>query len=785
MITGAGLVTCLGLDVPSSWLAVRQGDCGIGPSNALQSTPRPDKGYGQAPPLPTDTLGHLPREARYLRTAIDEATRQAGLVDADGSWAVPPDRIGIVLGTTLHGMRAAGPYFRDNDNRALSTFLAASTLRLAAEDLPMTGQAITTCAACASGLMSIGLGMSLLQRGELDVVLAGGYDPVSEYAYGGFNSLRLVASSAQQPFSRRREGLKLAEGYGIVVLERDDDAASRDAQAIGSVLSCTASADAHHLSQPHPEGVGAARAIRLALDQAGLSPHQVALITAHATATPDNDRAEAMALSHVFGDGLGSVPVTAMKGALGHTLGAAGTVELILTLCALKEGSAPPVAGVGGDEVDFESLRVVTGQTEPITGRHALVTSLGFGGSNACAVVGVGDPKPLATAVHRVPPDDRSMQPVITGIGVVYPGAIGGGLQGAIRSGPGVELAVQDDALADLLKTRRVRRMSSFVKLALAATTLACRDAGIDDVAAYPGLPDRPPTPDRLAAVLGTAHGSAQFSEDYYRQLVDEGVDGVNPLLFAEGVPNAGTAHLSMMLGLTGPCQTLIGSRTSGLDAVRIAANRIANGTWDAAIVGGAEEHADLICRTYRHCGLHSAADPGEPFTDDAGFVCSAGAVVLVLESRQRAEERGVKHYASLTGWAQTAWPIDRLKPAIAQIAAMLEKLGLADQILSSANGTWIDRIEAMSIRLAGARLGTTPAVSAVAPRLHEAFSATPLLGLATTLLSRSVPGITGDGLTRMGGLRPAETGEPADELITLASDYNGASTAIRVGLPA
>ena len=189
VITGAGAVTCLGLNVEQTWDAVRRGECGIGPATVMRSTPQPDKGYGEAAELEADEQPDLPREVRYLRRAIDEAIEQAGLIDGEGNWRVAPERCGIVMGTTLHGMPAAGRYTRSGNASDLHNFLGGSTIANALRGLPITGCSLTTCAACASGLVSMGVGMSMLASGELDVVLAGGYDPVSEYANGGYNSL--------------------------------------------------------------------------------------------------------------------------------------------------------------------------------------------------------------------------------------------------------------------------------------------------------------------------------------------------------------------------------------------------------------------------------------------------------------------------------------------------------------------------------------------------------------------------------------------------------------------
>lgn len=773
VITGSGAVTCLGLDAQQTWDAVRRGACGIGPSTVMLSSPQPDKGYGEAAELDADEQPDLPREVRYLRRAIDEAIDQAGLVAEDGSWRVAPERCGIVMGTTLHGMPAAGRYTRSDNASDLSSFLGGSTLANALHGLPITGCSLTTCAACASGLVSMGVGMSMLESGELDIVLAGGYDPVSEYAYGGFNSLRLITDTSQQPFSKHRQGLKLAEGYGVVVLERQGDVVGSGRTWLAELLSCASTSDAHHLSQPHPEGEGASAAIRRALDDAGIEPGDVAMIAAHATATPDNDRAEALAYAKTLGDRLKTIPVTAMKSHLGHTLGAAGAVETVLAIKALQQGVVPALANVRAEDVEFSDMKIVTGEPAAITGHHALITSLGFGGSNACAVIKAKTEQPAAEEQAAAPiasvqaKTDANRQPVVTGIGVVYPGAVGTDafVQWLDAGGTSDALTPDRAELKAHLNARRTRRLSDYVKLLLAATSMACEHAGIDDIPAYPGT---------LGAITGTMHGSAKFSEDYYKQLVEEGVDFANPLLFAEGVPNAGTAHLSMMLNLRGPTQTLIGGRTAGLDALNLSAHRIATGQWDAAIVGAGEEMCDMIPRVYRSCGLHAQGHASLPFEDEGGFTSSAGAVTLVLESREAAEKRGVTIYGTIESWDQTCWNSDKIKPGIAQIGAMLSRHGAAEHYISSANGTRLDRIEALALRVGTGWQSTAPAVSAAAPRLHETFSAGPLLSIAATLLRRKALGLAGGGLDQIDGLRPAQRDEPVQRFAVLSTDYTG-----------
>ncbi|MDB5329766.1 MAG: hypothetical protein JWP03_917, partial [Phycisphaerales bacterium] len=398
LITGAGLVTPLGLTREATWQAIRAGRCGLGPLSAIEQPLPEGSTGGQAPELSEAGDPRASREVRYLRHAIAEA-----LADAGGGKPLPysPSRCGFMLGTTLHGMRAGGRFFRSGNNAALADFLAGATLRDATAGLPFTGFSATACSACSSSLGSIALALSLLRSGRLDCVIAGGYDAISEYVYGGFNSLRLVAPGPLRPFTRGRQGMKLAEGYGIVVLERADDAARRGARGLAEVLGHGESADAHHLTQPHPEGEGAARAMRAALEDAGVEPSRIDLIAAHATGTPDNDAGEFAALSRVFGADLPRVPVVAFKSHLGHTLGGAGAVELILSALCLRDQIVPACPNVCPEDLEFPGLHVSTGTSQPARIRATLNTSLGFGGANTCVVLG---PPPTENSRVAQPP---------------------------------------------------------------------------------------------------------------------------------------------------------------------------------------------------------------------------------------------------------------------------------------------------------------------------------------------------------------------------------------------
>ena len=765
VISAAAMIASLGDEVGEVWGAVKAGRCGAAQLSAVESVlPRGADG-GQAVDLPSTHEPIVSREVRYLRHVMARA-----LQDAGSNLPYPPHRRAAVLGTTLHGMRQGGQFLRTGHAEHLRHFLAASVLRAAAAGMGLEGPNLNTCSACSSSLGAIALGMTLLRSGLADLVVAGGYDTISEYSYAGFNSLRLVAKGPLRPFARDRGGMKVGEGYAIVILERADDLSRRGGKGLARILSYGESADAHHLTQPHPTGEGAARAMNLALHSAGLKATDIDLIAAHATGTPDNDAAEYAAMASVFGAHLPRVPVVAFKSHLSHTLGGAGVVELILSANVLADQIIPPCANVSAQDSDFPGLQLAAGSARAAELKTTMNLSLGFGGANTCMIL--APPMPRGTNIPDSPA--TMVQDVfITGVGVCLPGAMGNDAFLARLSDDGTKPITSDnpeldeEALLAILSARRVRRMSTYVKLSLAAAMLALADANVGD------LPEfcRP-----CSAVLGTAHGGSAYCAQYYNQIIQNGIAAANPMLFAEGVPNAAAAHLSLATGMTGSCQTIIGSRTAGLDALGLAGARIAGGEWDRAVVGAADEYSALVNSGYAACGLYAPDQPAEPFGQPAaGFASGWGAVSLVLESKQSLDRRGggrihgqvLKYAAGAGDRAQQGNAADRV----------LRKLGEAPTIFSSANGTWLDQIEQQAILAASVR-GGQRAVATLSRHFAECFSAGPLAAIAAALLKSPLPlrYIHHDPVST----DKAYNGKP-DRVVALATDYSGLVAGISV----
>lgn len=555
---------------------------------------------------------------RTVRSALEEAGLDADTLRARCRAGL---RVESIFGTTLGGMRHFGAALRSGDldeyRRSTTATLVGDALR--GTGLPEGGSTIS--AACASGVSAVAMGATTLLLDEADLVVAIAYDPISEFAFAGFNCLRLIAEGPLRPFTADREGMRVGEGFAVIVLEREAEATSRGARPLARILGWGAASDAHHLTQPVPDGAGAGRAIRAAsasLLAAGRRPDFVA---AHATSTPANDTAEHAALQVAFGADLPDIPVTALKSRIGHTLGAAGAIELSVAIEAMERGRIPSVANAEVDRDSFPELDLVVGEPRRVEASTAAVVSLGFGGADAAIVVESGSaPEPIVAS----PPVDATTSDdvVVTGLASFLP-----------REG---ETLLAPDALDGLDDARAVRRLARFSVLVRAAGIQAARDAGLDAE-----------TIRASSAVVGTRFGATGYTLDYYEEIVRDGLGAGNPLFFAESVPNIGSAQLSLGMGIQGWTISVSGTTLAAFEAIHIARRHLASGQAETAIVVVAEESHDRVAEVLRDLDL----------LDDRGM--AEGAVAFVLERRSAAERRG----ASIRGVVEDtrfAWPEGR-----------------------------------------------------------------------------------------------------------------------------
>jgi len=381
-IIGMGAVSCAGYGTAVCFNAVREGRDGLSPLSVL------DSGLKQAP-----LCGQIEEnpESRLGRTVQDKTTALA-LCAAHEALAQVTDRrelrLGVVLATTVGGITRSEIFYRELKKEPEHVRHAAAYV--SHHEPTATTAAVASCVhaagfhtistACSTGLHAVGMAKRLIENGTYDLCLAVGSDALSILTVRGFASLMLIDYDGCKPFDRRRVGISLGEGAGALLLASAGAAKKLGCMPQAYVAGWGASADCHHMTAPHPDGLGAQRAVRSALAEAGIEPSAIDFIAAHGTATPDNDAAEIKAMRAVFA---ALPPFCSMKRTLGHTLAASGALEAVMSICAMREGIIPPTAGY--DQFD-ESVGAAPSPKTKAEIRYVLKNSFGFGGNNAAVV---------------------------------------------------------------------------------------------------------------------------------------------------------------------------------------------------------------------------------------------------------------------------------------------------------------------------------------------------------------------------------------------------------------
>ncbi len=356
---------------------------------------------GEAPCSDFDVTDYMtPKQARRADRATQLAVA-AGAEAISDAWGddlpYESELIGCVLGTGIGGiatLEGNHDVLRDRGADSVSPLaipLMMSNAGSAAISLrhDLRGPVFSVVSACAAGSHAIGTAMRMIQHGEADAVVTGGAEaPLTPLSRACFKRMNAISpTGVSRPFDARRDGFVMGEGAGVLVLEAGDAARARGARILGTMLGYGASGDAHHITAPHADGRGGARAMTVAMNDAGLTAQDVDYINAHGTSTQLNDRAETKAIKVALGDRAGMIPISSTKSAIGHLLGAAGAVEAVATVLALRDRIAPPT--IGWEEPDEEmDLDYVPGSARPLVLDDdrlpvALSNSFGFGGHNA------------------------------------------------------------------------------------------------------------------------------------------------------------------------------------------------------------------------------------------------------------------------------------------------------------------------------------------------------------------------------------------------------------------
>jgi 3-oxoacyl-[acyl-carrier-protein] synthase II len=414
VVTGMGALTALGDDVAASWAAMLAGKSGVRHIQQFKSDDFPirigsevDLDALDEPPVDPVLKPFVTRSVRLGSWALREAWADAGLDEAD----FDPWRAGLCIGASnfpvideddfawpteaLHKEKYADQYLEicrqmpellaQRDIGMVSTLLAAP--------YPLQGICMTVQSACASAGQAIGEAYHMIRHGEAEIMVAGGADSMlSAVCLVGFTLLSVASfyqgdpAQACRPFDRKRDGLVLGEGAGIVILEELAHAQRRGAKIYAEVIGYGSSLDGYRFTDSHPEALGPIRCMEAALKDAGIQPQDVDYINAHGTSTPQNDRTETYGLKKTFGENAYQIPISSIKSEIGHLLCAAGGIEMVATVKTLQEGLIPPTINLNYPDPDCD-LDYVPNQARESEARIALSNSFGFGGQNSSLIV--------------------------------------------------------------------------------------------------------------------------------------------------------------------------------------------------------------------------------------------------------------------------------------------------------------------------------------------------------------------------------------------------------------
>lgn len=405
VVTGMGAITPLGNSIPDYWKGLLAGVSGADKITHFDATKFRTrfacevKGFEPTQFLDKKEARKIDRFTQFALVVSDQAMADAGLNKEN----IDPDRVGVVFASGIGGITTfqneVADFARgDGTPRFNPFFIPKMILDIAAGQISMRhnlrGPNFAVVSACASSTNALMDAFNLIRLGKADIILTGGSEAViNEAGVGGFNAMKAMSErnddpkTASRPYDKDRDGFVIGEGCGIVVLEELEHAQARGAHIYCEVAGCGATADAYHITAPHPEGLGARNVMIAALDDAGMHANEIDYINTHGTSTPIGDGAEIKAIMHVFGEHAYALNISSTKSMTGHCLGAAGIIEAIASIKAVVEDMVPPTINHFTDDPELDPRLNFTfnkAQQRPV--RAALSNTFGFGGHNACVI---------------------------------------------------------------------------------------------------------------------------------------------------------------------------------------------------------------------------------------------------------------------------------------------------------------------------------------------------------------------------------------------------------------
>ncbi|MBO4450136.1 MAG: 3-oxoacyl-ACP synthase [Clostridiales bacterium] len=626
VVTGLGLVCALGDDAASCAASAFSGKSGIKDVESF-GTANCYSHKGAEVDLTDEELagGKYDRTTLLCIKAAGEALSDSGL----DLGKEDRKKIGVILGTCIGGAASIDKYYQDSyegrpaDKEDIMRMPASAIANNVASHFGLDGITANIVNACAAGTMSLAGACDMIRSGKADVFVAGGCDSFSSLAYAGFHALHALSEEACSPFNHSN-GITIGEGSGVLIIESYEHAVARGAKIYCDVLGAGVSSDAYHITAPRPDGEGQMSAIRRAAENSGVDFSEIDYINAHGTGTSKNDEAEFLSLKTLFGN-RPDLAVSSTKSMNGHCLGAAGSIEAVLTIEAMNRGEVPPTIGYSSE--DIEALKEKSGGIGFVANEKiakdlkvCMSNSFAFGGNNA-SIVFSKEPRGIKC--------DRNTDPIyITGLGEVT----GTMAEGAadFRADISPEIFKQHE-----VKTAFLRKLDRFSELVLLSGVLALEDAGIkvDDSNA-----------DDIGIVIGTSDGPITEIVNFQKLVIEKGIENGSAFMFPNTVYNAAGGYLSIFTGIKGYNITIANGFQAGLQSVMYACEAIRRGDENVMLAGGTDELTDIEADLYKHAGYLGNGR-------DNGIVLGEGSVTLILESSRSAEARGSRKYAEVAGY--------------------------------------------------------------------------------------------------------------------------------------
>jgi 3-oxoacyl-(acyl-carrier-protein) synthase len=599
VITGTGIISAAGCGVASVWESIRAGKSGLGPLTLFASPRFANHLVGQVrenvDALAGDVRGS--RSDKLAWIAAREALAVAGF--ASGLGKIHPARAGVTLGATVGGMLGTETFLadllREHKHRysQLRFHECAGAADLCAKKIGALGPVATFSTACSAGAMAILAAAELIEQGEADMMLAGAGDSLSRLTLNGFGSLLLLDPNGCRPFDARRSGISLGEGAAMLIIEAEENALARGATILARLSGWGASCDAFHATAPQPEGRGALAAMRRALERGGLRPGDIDFVSAHGTATPDNDAMEAKALKKLFGEQV--PPFASVKRFFGHTLAASGAIKAVLAVQSLREQAVPGTIGfeIADEKIGLEPRKKFRAQ--PVS--RILSNSFGFGGNNVALVI---EKAGFKTKTPNQNPEisiaRKHNRFAIFGAGVVSPAGnsadeiavsfSNGGAATSWFNVPAVSPTAKTKVYAcgefgaeQFIEPAKRRKLSRIQQM----TLVAARKALSTDLVASAA-------PEKICVAVGTGLGSLTDTAAFVENLILKDERAPRPSLFTSSVHNSLASQVAMELNFAGLNSTPVQREVAFETALWQGATELASGRAELALVGAADE---------------------------------------------------------------------------------------------------------------------------------------------------------------------------------------------------